>query len=148
MDIIYIIELIVLGLIGLFTGVLGFLQLVQIIKRGSVKRPEFSRKNMMLMLEKSFPENQYKTVLEQLERYRACLSEVVGRTAVILRKPGQEDRLLQQLNTKTDNCEPLIAQIQMSILKIAHGNMDLIKKYTEHPENYDYRDIISKAGYA
>lgn len=145
MDFIYYIPIAVLFL---WITLRGILKLVLIIKSGSIRRPEFSRKNMKLMLEKSFPPSQQEAVLAELDRYRMQLPAVVNRTAAIVKTPGKEDVIIQQLNPATDNTEPLLAQIQMSILKIAHGDINVIKKYAEFPEKFDYRDIIFKAGYA
>lgn len=104
----------------LIVGAFIWIQFDQIVRRRSIHRPEFSRENVITTIKNDYPENQRVVVLGYLDQW-------------------------QQYSVSLHNT--LLAQVQMSILKIAHGDIQLIKKYTEDPESYDYRDIISKAGY-
>ncbi len=96
--------------------------LQQVLKRGSIKKPEYKRQNVLQRIEEDYPEGQREEVLAKLDRWLAISEEAT-----------REDALM--------------AQIHLSILTLARGDIDVVEKYTGNPKAYDFRDIITKAGF-
>ncbi len=116
----FILALLLLLVVGMPVGI----SIHQAIKRGGTPTPAFTKESVLSRVAIEYKEDEREAVLEMLDRWRRL--GMVGMN------------------------ETFLAQIQLAILQIAKGDVQVVMKYTSEKyfsEPNDPRDFIVKAGY-
>ena len=114
----------ILALLLLFGAVPVGIAIHQAIKRGGTPTPVFTKESVLSRVAIEYKEDERDAVFEMLDQWRRL--GMVGMN------------------------EFFLAQIQLAILQIAKGDVQVVMKYTSEryfSEPNDPRDIIVKAGY-
>ena len=131
-----IINIIVLGYATLVLCFVCFFRIVLFFERSEVRRLASPQNRLETLIKQTFPESMHTQVYDCLDHYSTRLNEIFESKQPVEKVYGLENK----------HDASVILLMQISVLKLANGNIEALMRLTEHPEYYAYRDIILLGG--